>query len=174
MPPPQEGKICLAPRAALLLWIAAQVMSASTLLGQSKAPSPVWKPAIEDRSIGDQPARAFAPAAAVETLSSTLLIGAAKPDSPIELWSDARQCAVHLRTCRQRDPLRGVEPPTWVIVGAATLLLATTNTRHHRRRAHTGCRHAVEPAATKRKPHPTPWAGESAALGPLVIPKTAH
>jgi len=36
MPPPQEGRLCFAQRAALLLWIAAQVMNASSLPANPK------------------------------------------------------------------------------------------------------------------------------------------
>jgi hypothetical protein len=159
MPPPQEGRLCFAQRAALLLWIAAQVMNASTLPGQPEGLSRAWKPGTGVPPIGDQPARAFAPAAAVETLNSTFLNRAAKPESPVELWPDARPWAVHLPAGEQSDPLRGVEPPTWMLLGAATAMMATTNSRHHRRRTFTGCRHTAETAVPTKKAAPNPLVG---------------
>jgi len=159
MPPPQEGRLCFAQRAALLLWIAAQVMNASSLPCQPEGLNRAWKPGTGVPTIGDQPARAFAPAAAVETLNSTFLNRAAKPESPVELWPDARPWAVHLPAGEQSDPLRGVEPPTWMLLGAATAMMATTNSRHHRRRTYTGCRHTAEPAVPTKKAAPNPLAG---------------
>jgi hypothetical protein len=151
-------KIRLARPAALLLWIAAQVLNASTLPGQPEAIIGAWKPGTEVPAIADQPVRAFAPAA-TETLNSRLFTDAAKPESPIVLWPDARPWAVHLPPSQPNDPLRSVEPPTWMLLGAATAVLATTNTRHHRRRTNTGCRHAAEPVAPTKKPRPIPWQG---------------
>ena len=174
MPPSQQGKICLAQRAGLLLWVAAQVMSASGLPGQPEARYHTWKPEAEARSVGDQPVRAFAPAAAVETLNSTLVAGGAKPEAPIELWLDAKPWAVHLPAGQPKEPLRGVLPPTWMLLGAASLVLATVDNRHHRRRTQTGCRHTTELAVRKRKPRSTPWVRESAAVSPLAIPRTAR
>jgi hypothetical protein len=144
--------------------MAAQIVSASTLPGRPAQLHDDWKPAAEVSAVGDQPARAFAPAAPVETLGSTLLDSAAEPRAPIEVWPGARPWGLHLPPDQPSDPLRTVEPPTWMLLGAATALLATTNTRHHRRRTCTGWRHPAEPAATKRKPRPTPWQGESAAV----------
>jgi hypothetical protein len=174
MQSPQVDKIRLAQRAALLFWIAAQVLNASTLPGQPEWLIGAWKPGTEVPPIGDQPARAFAPAAAVETIDSALFDSEAKPERPVELWPDPRPWAVQLPPSRGSDPLRAVEPPTWMLLGAATLLLATTNTRHHRRRTHTGCRHAAEPVAPTKKPRPIPWQGEGAAVESVCDSQSAH
>jgi len=174
MPPSQQGKICWAQRAGLLLWVAAQMMRASGLPGQPEARYRAWKPEAEARSIGDQTARAFAPAAAVERFNSTLLTAAAQEESPIELWFDARPWAFHSPGGEPADPLRGVLPPTWMLLGAASLVLATVDNRHHRRRRQTGCRHTAAPAAAKRKPRSNPRVRESAAVSPLAIPRTVR
>jgi len=173
MPATQEGTICLAQRAGLLLWVTAQVMSASGLAGQAEARYGAWKPEAEARSMGDLPVQAFAPAAGVETLNSTLL-SAAKPETPVELWPDARPWAVHLTPRRNRDPLPGVLPPAWVLLGAASLFLATVDNRHRRRRTHVGCRHAAEMVVTKRKPLPAPWAGAGRGCDSTCDLHTAH
>src|ERR1017187_5557219 len=157
MSPLRESGISQAQRAALLLWVAAQVMSASSLPGQPEARHRAWKPGTEAPSISDQPVRAFAPAAAMETLNSTLLAGAAKPVSPVELWLDARPWLVHLPPRQQDDPLRGTLPPTWMLLAAATAVLATVDNPHHRRRTHPGCRHTAEPVGAIKKPRPPPW-----------------
>jgi len=156
MQPVEEGTICSALRAAVLLWVAAHVTAASTLPVQSEAAFPVWNPATEIKSVAEQTARAFAPAAPVETLKSTLFAGAAKPESPIELWLDARLYGVHLPARRQSDPLRGNQPLTWTLLGLATAILATVDSRHHRRRTHTGRRHAAETVGRKKKAAPAP------------------
>jgi len=174
MQSPQGVKIRFAQRVAVLLWIAAQVLNASTLPGQPEGLIGAWKPGTEVPPVGDQPARAFAPAAAVETLDSALLSSAAEPASPIEVWPNARPWGLHPPPEQRSDPLRAVEPPTWMLLGAATLLLATTNTRHHRRRTHTGCRHAAEPVGPIKKPRPIPWQGEGAAVESACDSQTAH
>lgn len=143
--PPREGKICLAQRAGMLLWITAQVISASALPVQPEARYRAGKPATEATAIADQQVRAFAPAAAVETLASTLFAAAAQPEPPIELWLDARLRAVPFPPRRQSDPLRSAQSPAWVLLCAATAVLTTVNTRHHRRRTHAGCRHPPNP-----------------------------
>ena len=109
MPSPQRDKIRLAQRAALLLWIAAQVLNASTLPGQPEGLIGAWQPGTEVPPAGGGPARAFAPAAA-ETLDSELLGSAAKPASPIEVWPNARPWGLHPPPEQRSDPLRAVEP----------------------------------------------------------------
>jgi len=163
----------LAQRAALLLWITAQVTNASGLTGQPEDRNRAWKPDPETRSIVEQPVRAFAPAA-VETLNSTVRASAAEPLPPAELGFDARPWAILLPPRQQNDPPRSSLPPTWMLLVAATAVLATVDPRHHRRRTRTGYRRTANPAVTKRKPRPTPWKGESAAVDPLATPKTAH
>ena len=132
-------------------------MSASSLPDQPEAGPRAWKPARDAPSISDQPVRAFAPAAAMETLNSTLLASAAKPVSPVELWLGAKSWAAHLAPSQQDDPLRGTLPPTWMLLVAATAVLATVDDPHHRRRTHVGCRRTAEPAGAIKKPRPPPW-----------------
>jgi hypothetical protein len=171
MPPPQEGRLCFAQRAALLLWIAAQVMNASSLPGQPEGLNRAWKPGTGVPPIGDQPARAFAPAAAVETLNSTFVNGAAKQESPVELWPDTRPWAVHLPAGEQSDPLRGVEPPTWMLLGAATDNQQPPSPPPHI--------HGMPPHGRTRGPNKKSRAqplgrGRARLSSPVVIPKTAY
>jgi len=173
MQSPQGDKIRLAQRVALLLWIAAQVLNASTLPGQPEGLIGAWQPGTEVPPVGGEPARAFAPAA-VETLDSALLGSAAKPEHPIELWPDPRPWGFHPPPEPRSDPLRVIEPPTWMLLAVATAVLATADTRHHRRRTHTGCRHAADPGAPIKKPRPIPWQGEGAAVESACDSQTAH
>lgn len=156
MPPPRKGKVCLAKRAGIFLWIAAQLMSASTLPGRREAGYRAWRPSTESPFIADQPVRAFASAAATETLTSTLLSLAAKPEAPIELWIDGRTHVFHRPSIRRSDPLLGAQPQAWMLLAAATAFLTTVKTRHRRRRTHTGCRHTAELVIPIKKPRSNP------------------
>lgn len=146
MPSRRTGKIRVAQRAALLLWITAQAISASALPGQHEDRYNIWKVAAaaasQDPSTDSEPAKAFD--AATEPLNSTLF-NAASPASPIELGFDTG--AAYAPPAEQHDPLRVAEPPTWMSVGVAAALLAGASPRHHRRRTRTGHRHAAEHVA---------------------------
>ena len=163
MPPPEKGKVCFAPTAGLLLWLAVPVMSANTMPAQQEAPYRAWKLATEAASTGSQAGPACDPAAGMEPSNLTLAGGAAKPDPPVELWPDARPYPFHLPPHPRRAPLRIVQTAVWMLLGVASTVLAGTDNRHHRRRAHAGCRHARAGFPTK-KPRPPLRKGESAAV----------
>jgi hypothetical protein len=118
MQPSPEGKIWSGLRAALLLWIAAHAMSASTLPGPPEDFYTVWTPAAAEAAqalwAGSEPALAFDAPAAMEPLSPSLFLIVAGPETPIELASDAD--AHYAPPTGQDGPLRGYEPPTWMSV----------------------------------------------------------
>jgi len=149
MQPRRAGKIRVAERAALLLWIAAHTISASTLPGQAQGRYNVWKLAVAAAAVapsaGSEPILAFDAAPAGAPLDSTPFPGAASPASPAELGFDTG--GAYAPPAEQHDPLRGAEPPTWMSVGVAAALLAGASPRHHRRRTRTGHRHAAEPVS---------------------------
>lgn len=149
MQPRREGKIRSAQRAALLLWIAAHTLSASTLPGQHGDRYSVWKLAVAEAaqpaSARSEPAPAFEAATAMEPPNSLLVGVVVYPASPRELGFDMG--VAYAPSTEKGDPLRGAEPPTWMSVGVAAALLAGTTPRHHRRRTRTGHRHAAEPVA---------------------------
>ncbi|HXP62491.1 MAG TPA: hypothetical protein VN829_18475 [Dongiaceae bacterium] len=145
MQPSPEGQIWSGLRAALLLWIAAHAMSASTLPGPPEDFYTVWTPAAAEAAQAlwarPEPALAFDAPAAMEPLSPTLFLIVAGPETPIELVSDADED--YAPPAGQDGPLRGYEPPTWMSVGAVAVVLAGTGTRHHRRRKRTRRRHTA-------------------------------
>ena len=133
-----------APRAALLLWIAAHAMSASSLPAQHEARYRVWKLGIEAGSNHGQPAPGSDPATARDLPRPTLAGAPAKPETPVELRPDVALQVFHFPVSPRSGPSRGAQVAVWMFLSAAAL--ATTDARHRRRRAHAGCRHTRDPA----------------------------
>jgi hypothetical protein len=151
---PLPSAIRAARRAAVFLWIAARVISASGLPDQSGNHYTAWKPESAAASLASRPIKAFAPAAAVETLKSALLGGGDKGEPPVELWLGARHWPANLPHRRQGDRQQGALASTWLLLSLAAAMLASVDSRHHRRRTHTGCRRIAKPFAPTKKPRP--------------------
>ncbi|MGB7762940.1 MAG: hypothetical protein WBL61_24105 [Bryobacteraceae bacterium] len=162
MQPPGKGKLCFVQPAGLLLWMAVQVVSASTLPAQHETRYRVWKLATEDAPIGSQSGPASDPA--TWELPEPTLGVAAEPDPPAELWP----YRFHSPPLPKNGPSQGVETLVWMFLGAAITVLATADTQHERRRPQPGFRQCPT-----IKPRPPLQKGESAAEETSYLPPGA-
>jgi len=128
-------------RAALLFWITARTMNASMLsAGQPEAGWHAANMEVEQQAAGVEPAAMLDPAALPDDGEPPPAIHAAGRYARVDLEIDAGPRVVALPATGQNKLLRVAEPPTWGLLGAASVMLTVVQARHHRRRRHSGQR----------------------------------